>query len=398
MSLAAGSPDVGGTIKLLRIRGIPLYIHASWLVVYALITWTLAVGYFPEVLPGRPALGYWVSGLVAALLLFVSVLVHELSHAFVAQRHGLTVRGITLHVFGGVSEIEDEPPGPAAEFLIAVVGPLTSFAIAAVLGALLAAGVAPSGAPRAIFAYLVTVNVAVGLFNLIPGFPLDGGRLLRAILWRWTGSLARATAVASRVGGLFALALITLGVVQIVTGRLVSGIWLTLIGLFLRGAADMSSVQTALREALGALPVRTAMARDVVSMPVGTTVDALVRAFWTHHFTSFPVVEDGRVVGLVTVHQLHRVPQGEWATRTVQDVMTPVSDAFVVRPGDMLLHALEKVTRNGLGRVAVLDDGGRLAGYLSLKDITHVLALQGVTDAESKVAPGGARPELGRAA
>jgi Zn-dependent protease/CBS domain-containing protein len=398
MSLAAGSPDVGGTIKLLRIRGIPLYIHASWLVVYALITWTLAVGYFPEVLPGRPALGYWVSGLVAALLLFVSVLVHELSHAFVAQRHGLTVRGITLHVFGGVSEIEDEPPGPAAEFLIAVVGPLTSFAIAAVLGALLAAGVAPSGAPRAIFAYLVTVNVAVGLFNLIPGFPLDGGRLLRAILWRWTGSLARATAVASRVGGLFALALITLGVVQIVTGRLVSGIWLTLIGLFLRGAADMSSVQTALREALGALPVRTAMARDVVSMPVGTTVDALVRAFWTHHFTSFPVVEDGRVVGLVTVHQLHRVPQGEWATRTVQDVMTPVSDAFVVRPGDTLLHALEKVTRNGLGRVAVLDDGGRLAGYLSLKDITHVLALQGVTDAESKVAPGGARPELGRAA
>jgi Zn-dependent protease/CBS domain-containing protein len=398
MSLAAGSPDVGGTIKLLRIRGIPLYIHASWLVVYALITWTLAVGYFPEVLPGRPALGYWVSGLVAALLLFVSVLVHELSHAFVAQRHGLTVRGITLHVFGGVSEIEDEPPGPAAEFLIAVVGPLTSFAIAAVLGALLAAGVAPSGAPRAIFAYLVTVNVAVGLFNLSPGFPLDGGRLLRAILWRWTGSLARATAVASRVGGLFALALITLGVVQIVTGRLVSGIWLTLIGLFLRGAADMSSVQTALREALGALPVRTAMARDVVSMPVGTTVDALVRAFWTHHFTSFPVVEDGRVVGLVTVHQLHRVPQGEWATRTVQDVMTPVSDAFVVRPGDTLLHALEKVTRNGLGRVAVLDDGGRLAGYLSLKDITHVLALQGVTDAESKVAPGGARPELGRAA
>jgi len=398
MSLAAGSPDVGGTIKLLRIRGIPLYIHASWLVVYALITWTLAVGYFPEVLPGRPALGYWVSGLVAALLLFVSVLVHELSHAFVAQRHGLTVRGITLHVFGGVSEIEDEPPGPAAEFLIAVVGPLTSFAIAAVLGALLATGVAPSGAPRAIFAYLVTVNVAVGLFNLIPGFPLDGGRLLRAILWRWTGSLARATAVASRVGGLFALALITLGVVQIVTGRLVSGIWLTLIGLFLRGAADMSSVQTALREALGALPVRTAMARDVVSMPVGTTVDALVRAFWTHHFTSFPVVEDGRVVGLVTVHQLHRVPQGEWATRTVQDVMTPVSDAFVVRPGDTLLHALEKVTRNGLGRVAVLDDGGRLAGYLSLKDITHVLALQGVTDAESKVAPGGARPELGRAA
>jgi Zn-dependent protease/CBS domain-containing protein len=389
---------VGGTIKLLRIRGIPLYIHASWLVVYALITWTLAVGYFPEVLPGRPALGYWVSGLVAALLLFVSVLVHELSHAFVAQRHGLTVRGITLHVFGGVSEIEDEPPGPAAEFLIAVVGPLTSFAIAAVLGALLATGVAPSGAPRAIFAYLVTVNVAVGLFNLIPGFPLDGGRLLRAILWRWTGSLARATAVASRVGGLFALALITLGVVQIVTGRLVSGIWLTLIGLFLRGAADMSSVQTALREALGALPVRTAMARDVVSMPVGTTVDALVRAFWTHHFTSFPVVEDGRVVGLVTVHQLHRVPQGEWATRTVQDVMTPVSDAFVVRPGDTLLHALEKVTRNGLGRVAVLDDGGRLAGYLSLKDITHVLALQGVTDAESKVAPGGARPELGRAA
>jgi Zn-dependent protease/predicted transcriptional regulator len=389
---------MGGRIKVFSIAGIPIYVHTSWLLIYALITWTLAVGYFPRALPDVPTLGHWVSGLVAALLLFLSVLVHELAHSLVATRRGLTVRGITLHVFGGVSHLEDEAPDPRSEFLIAIVGPLASFAIAAVLWAALSAGVVPDGAPRAIVVYLLTVNVVIGVFNLVPGFPLDGGRLLRAALWRWTGTLARATAIASRVGRAFAVALMTLGVVQIVYGQLVGGVWMILLGLFLRSAADASYAEIALREALGQVPVQSVMARDVVSVPAAATVDQLVRHFWSHHFTSFPVVDGRDVVGLVTVHQVPQVPEEARKELRVDGLMTPLGEAFVVRPQDSVLQALGKATRNGVGRLAVLDADRRLVGYLSLKDIVHVLALRGITDGAGAVKTVPEPPRAHRAA
>jgi Zn-dependent protease/CBS domain-containing protein len=387
---------MGERIKVLTIGGIPIHVHTSWLLVYALITWTLAVGYFPRALPDMPALGHWVSGLVAALLLFLSVLAHELAHSLVATAHGLRVRGITLHVFGGVSEMQDEPPDPRAEFLIAIVGPLASFAIAGVLWAALAAGIVPGGAPRAIVLYLLTVNVVVGVFNLVPGFPLDGGRVLRAALWRWTGALGRATAIASQVGRAFAIALMAVGVVQIVYGELLGGVWMILLGLFLKSAADASAAQVALRDALGQVPVQAAMARDVVTVPATATVAELVRDFWSHHFTSFPVVDGRGVVGVVTVHQVPQVPEEARAERRVEGLMTPLAEALVVGPRDSLLQALEKSTRNGLGRLAVLDDG-RLVGYLSVKDIVHVLTLRGFDGARAAGAVP-VRPPVRRAA
>jgi Zn-dependent protease len=364
-------------IRVFSVAGIPIRIHASWLAIYALITWTLAVGYFPRVLPDLPALAYWRSGLVAALLLFVSVLLHELSHSFVAIRYGLRVRGITLHVFGGVSHLEDEPPAPRAEFVIAAAGPLTSFAIAGVLWALERAGVVAGGTAGAVVSYLIGVNVAVGVFNLFPGFPLDGGRLLRAILWWWKGTLGRATHIASRVGVFFAVALMAVGVLQILYGAFVSGLWLILIGLFLRGAADASDAQVALREALARVPVRDIMTRDVVSVRGDATVGDLVEDFWSHHFTSFPVMADGRVQGIAALPQIHEVARDRWAQARVADVMRPLADDLVIGPGDSAYQALEKAAGNGLGRLAVME-GPRLVGYLSLKDITHVLALKGL--------------------
>jgi Zn-dependent protease len=214
-------------------------------------------------------------------------LLHELSHSFVAMAHGLSVRGITLHVFGGVSHLEDEPPSPRAEFLIAVVGPITSFAIAAVLWAINASGLVQPAWAQAVVAYLVLVNFAVGIFNLVPGFPLDGGRILRAALWKWKGSLGQATYMASRVGVGFAFALMALGFLQILSGSVIGGFWFILIGMFLRGAADASYSQMALREALARLPVRDIMAREVVTVPLEATVAQLADAFWSHHVTSF---------------------------------------------------------------------------------------------------------------
>ena len=368
---------MGGTVRVLTIRGIPINVHVSWLVIYGLITWTLAVGYFPHALPDLPAAAYWANGLLAAFLLFVSVLLHELSHSLVAMAHGLAVRGITLHVFGGVSHLEDEPPNPRAEFLIAAVGPVTSFAIAGVLWLISAAGVVRPAWAQAVVAYLVLVNVAVGIFNLVPGFPLDGGRLLRAGLWKWIGTLGQATYVASRVGVGFAFALMALGVFQILGGNVVGGIWFILIGMFLRGAADASYSQMALREALGRLPVRDIMTREVVTVRPEATVEQLADAFWSHHVTSFPVVDGGTVRGIASVQQVHAVPPEQRIERRVSELMRPLTDELVIGPDDSVFDALGKATRNQIGRLAVLKDS-RLVGYLSLKDITHVLALRGL--------------------
>lgn len=374
------SADMGGRLHVLTVRGIPIYIHASWLAIYALITWTLAVGYFPGTLPDLPRAAYWVDGLIAALLLFVSVLLHELSHSIVAGAHGLSVRGITLHVFGGVSELEDEPPSPRGEFLIAVVGPITSFAIAAVLWGIRAGGLLGAGSARAVVSYLIVVNVAVGVFNLIPGFPLDGGRLLRAALWRWQGSLGRATYLASRVGVAFAFGLIAVGVLQIFGGSFLGGLWAILIGLFLRNSADTSYALSAVRDALSALHVRDIMARDVVTVPADATITELVDTFWAHHFTSFPVVDDGAVAGIASLQQVRDVLADRWRQARVREVMRPLDGELVIAPADSVFKALEKAAHNSIGRLAVID-AGRLVGYLSLKDITHVLALRGVPGA-----------------
>lgn len=365
-----------GTVRILTVRGIGIDVHVSWLVVYGLITWTLAAGYFPRVLPDLPASVYWLSGLIAALLLFISVLLHELSHAFVAMSQGLAVRGITLFLFGGVSHLGDEPPSARSEFLIAVVGPLTSFGIAGVLWAVGALGAVPDGIAGAVVAYLLFVNAALAVFNLIPGFPLDGGRLLRAALWRWKGSLGQATYLASRAGAGFAFGLMALGVLQVFAGSFVGGVWLILIGLFLRNSADASYAQMALREALGNLAVRDVMTRDVVTVPEDASVTQLVDRFWSHHFTSFPVTAGDAVRGIASVRDVNTVPPDAWPSMRVRDMMRALAPELVARPGETALRALERASSNGLGRLAVVD-GSRLVGYLSLKDVMHVLALRG---------------------
>lgn len=365
---------MSATLTIGSIRGIPIRVHASWLAVYGLIAWSLGAGYFPHALPELGPMTHWLSGLIAALLLFVSVFLHELSHSLVALRLGIPVSSITLHIFGGVSELSREPDHPRAEFAIAIVGPLTSFALAAVITAA-GALVTPPPAAAAVMQYLVLLNVVVGVFNLVPGFPLDGGRVLRAVLWRTRGDLAWATRIASNAGSTFGLALIVLGAWRALAGEFLGGLWLVAIGLFLRQASTSSYQQLVVRRALDARTVGEVMTREVVRLSPELSVETLVNDyFWRHHVSSFPVVDHGRVVGLVSVRDIGRVPRGEWPTRCVADVMKPVTDALIAAPRDSLWQAFEKVSRNGVGRVAVID-GQRLSGYLSVKDVMHVLTL-----------------------
>jgi len=365
---------VSGTVTLCRIRGIPVRVHMSWLVVFGLIAWSLATGYFPLRLPNLPLLTYWANGLLAALLLFVSVFLHELSHSIVALRYGIPVSAITLHIFGGVSELTREPDRPGAEWNMAIVGPLTSLAIAGALALLQRLAGFPEPA-AAVTRYLIMTNTLVGVFNLLPGLPLDGGRLLRAFLWRVTGDQHRATRIAAQVGGGVAIFMAMVGIFQIFGGNFVGGLWLLLIGLFLQQASEGSSRQQQIREALSGLTVRDAMTRTVVHVPGDLSVIRLAdEVFWRHHVSSFPVVDHGRVVGLVAVDQLKRIPRARWVEMPVRELMHPLSATLQAAPGDALWAAFENLVANGVGRLVVLE-GGQLVGYLSIKDVSHLLAV-----------------------
>jgi len=357
------------TVHVITVFGIPIGVNAGFVLIYAVLAWSLAVGYFPARLPGLDPLAYWASGLLAALLLFVSVLLHELAHSLIARRNGVAVRGITLHVLGGVSQLAGEPPSPAVEASIAVAGPLASFAIAAALWGVQTTGAQGPTWAGAIVGYLVLVNVAIGLFNLIPGFPLDGGRLVRAVAWWWTGDVARATAIASRGGRIVALALIGLGIVQAVAGALVNGLWLAFIGVFLHRAASMS-LSAADRTGL-APTVADVMTRDVVTVPATATLADVVERFWRRHVTSFPVLDGPMVVGVVSVHDVGAVPASRWDDTGVAQAMRPLDERLTIGPTASVADALHKAVGNGLGRLVVVD-GSRLVGYLSITDLMPV--------------------------
>jgi Zn-dependent protease len=361
-------------LTLFRVRGIPVRIHPSWLVIVGLITWSLSAGYFPQILPGASLAIHWAQGFLGALLLFGSVFLHELSHALTAQRYGIPVSGITLHVFGGVSQLTREPDRPGEEFAVAIVGPLTSFAIAGMLAVLRWLTQAPV-AVGAVMTYLILVNTVVGVFNLAPGFPLDGGRLLRAVLWKARGDVAWATRVASRAGGLLAMFLIALGAFRALGGQFLGGLWLILIGLFLRQGAEGSYRQVALERVLGPLAVRDGMTRTVITVPSDLSITRAVDDFfWRHHVSSFPVLQGDRLVGIIAVDRVKQLPQERWAVTSVRDLMRPVTEALVAAPDDSLWSAFQKLSQNGLGRLAVVDHG-RLEGYLSIKDVSHLIAV-----------------------
>ena len=303
-------------LQVFRVAGIPVRVDLSWLVVFGLISWSLAAGYFPRVLPEASAGMAWMHGVVAALLLFVSVFLHELSHALVAIEQGVPVSGIRLHVFGGVSEMEAEPPTPRAELLIAAVGPLTSFVIAALCYGL---GQALGGPPwvAALTGYLAAVNFIVALFNLVPGFPLDGGRLLRALLWWGSGRQEWATLWASRVGSVFAFSMVALGAVRALAGEMVGGLWFVFIGFFLHQAARASRQLIGIRarlEPLRVAEIMTPVQGDGADAPVALADAVEPDASAWQAFLKLgrvsagrvPVVEGGRLVGIVSRRELQQ--------------------------------------------------------------------------------------------
>lgn len=371
-----------------RIYGIPIRIHVSWLIVFWFVTWSLSTGYLPDALPGLSAGRYWAMGATASLLLFASVLLHELGHSYVALKYRIPIGQITLFIFGGVAQMRKEPPSPRAEFLIAIAGPIVSLVIAAICLGLVAMAEAWSTGPDfrgliALGAVLGVVNTNLGLFNLLPGFPLDGGRVLRAGLWAWTKDFYRATTQAATVGLLFGLGfgllggLLVLGALSgAVSGQVASsGGWIILLGVFLFAAARGSRRQAAIRASLASVPVGDLMIRNVVSlMPDLTLEDAVNRFFLPYGHSGFPVLEDGRLRGFVTVAEVQAVPMHQWPFRQVSDIMQIADETFTVAPDTPTMQAVDRMLQHDVDRLVVVENG-LVVGLITRGVIAHVASL-----------------------
>jgi len=362
-------------LTLGKVFGIPIKLHTSWFLIAALITWSLAGSYFPQEYPGWATITYWIVGAVTAVLFFASVLLHELGHSVVALREKVPVRNITLFIFGGVAQIGREPPTAGAEFRMAVAGPLTSLVLAGLSG-LLSLGFAATFPLAASFAYLARINLMLAAFNLLPGFPLDGGRVLRAILWRLNGSLRTATRWASAVGRSVAYLFIFVGVGQMFLGGFLDGLWTVFIGWFLHDAARSSYRQVLLKEMLAGVTVGDVMSQQCVTVPGDLQLDRLIadQVLRSGHQYLF-VEENGDIEGLITLRDVRAVPRNRWTELTARQVMTPVDALFQAHSDEDVLTLLQQMEQADVNQVPVVDNGhllgvvtrGNLLNYLRLR-------------------------------
>jgi Zn-dependent protease/CBS domain-containing protein len=362
------------SFRLFRISGIDIGIHYSWLLIFVLIAWSLAQGYFPQAYPGWTTVTYWVTGVIASLMLFISVLLHELAHSLVAQARGLRVSGITLFIFGGVSNLEKEPESPGTELTMAIVGPLSSLILGGIFWGMLHILTKQSSPVGAMLHYLAFINVMLAAFNILPGFPLDGGRVLRSILWGATKDLAKATNIAAIVGQAFGWALIAFGAFWLFTGNFIGGLWIAFIGWFLSSAAESSRRQLTLQEHLGNATVREAMNPNPVTVDQGTSVAEVVHnVFYQGRGRAAPVTHGEKLVGIVTIHDVKKLPRDNWAETPVANIMTH-APLYSVNPDDDLNTAMKLIAQHDINQVLVLRQG-QSVGLLSRADIIRHLQI-----------------------
>ena len=367
----------GKRITLFRLFGFAVRVDASWFIIVALITWTLSSGIFQSRYPGLSEGDYWIMGVSGALVLFASVIVHELFHSLVARRYGLPMKGITLFIFGGVAEMEDEPPSAKAEFLMAIAGPAASLLIGSIFYVIYQ-GITALWPVQivGVVAYLYWINWVLAAFNLIPAFPLDGGRVLRSILWwRWKGDLPRATRIAASIGSGFGVALIAFGLVRLFVGDFVGAVWWFLIGMFLRGASQTSYQQVLMGTVLSGKPIEKFMKSDPVTVSPNLPVIRLVEEYiYKYHHKMFPVVTDyGDLLGCVTTNEVKNLAREEWALRTVQEILHPCTEENTILPESDAQQTFLRMTRTGISRLMVVKEK-RLSGIVTLKDLVGFLS------------------------
>jgi len=368
----------GKRVKLFKLLGFEVRLDVSWLVIAVLVTWSLASGLFPYLYPGLEWETYWTMGVIGALGLFASIVAHEFCHSVVARHFGMPMKGITLFIFGGVAEMGDEPPTARAEFMMAIAGPLSSLAIGGIFFLVHRWGEAAGwGNPvNGVFYYIAYINCLLAAFNLLPAFPLDGGRVLRSILWGWRANLRWATRVSSAIGAAFGLALLVIGILRFIGGDVIGGLWMFLIGLFLKNAAQMSYQQLLVRKALEGEPVRRFMNANPVTVQGSLTVDRLVEDYiYKYHYKMFPVMEGDNLVGCITTRQVQEIPREDWGRVTLREAASGCSPDNTISPQTDAIKALARMNQTGVSRLLVVENG-RMAGLVTLKDLLDFFSLK----------------------
>ncbi|MBM4064267.1 MAG: CBS domain-containing protein [Planctomycetes bacterium] len=364
---------VQGSWKIATMMGIPIRLHFSWFIVFGLITWSLSTHYFPKAAPELPVASYWIKGTLAALLLFASVVFHELSHSYVARKYHISITSITLLIFGGIAQLKGEPPHPRAEFRMAIAGPLSSFFLS---GLFFLVSVNTGGGTKALFSYLAQINFILGAFNLIPGFPMDGGRVLRSVLWSRTKDYFYATQKAANFGQRIALFFLLFGMFLIFTGSS-GGLWLLLIGWFLYLAAQSSQQQATLQESLSNIKVKNVMARDIVtvnsSIPIGEAVD---KYFLRYGYGGFPVMDGGKFLGIITLKEIKNVPREDWSKVKVSDILVPHNKKWEISHDSDVMKALLLMIQEDKGRIIVMENDN-VVGLITRNGIARYLQIMG---------------------
>lgn len=364
---------IGQSWQIGRVFGIPLKVHISWFLVFLLVSWSLAQYYFPAVLTGS-SWQYWGLGIVAALLLFGSVLVHELGHCAVASAYRVPIAQITLFIFGGMAQIRREAPSPKAEFLIAIAGPIVSVLIAlGFWGVALLPGATSS--IIAVSEHLRNINLILAAFNLVPGYPLDGGRVLRAGLWAWSKNFHKATRYASRAGQGVGALLVLFGLWDMTIGMAVGGMWFVLIGVFLYTSAHNSHRQVAFKESLDGLRVADVMTPDVIALEPGCSVNQAVNHYFLRHgYGGFPVIEQGRLLGTLSLKELRSLPRETWENTTVGEAMVPHSAQSAIAPDQPIAAAMDRMMQDDQSRL-IVTEGNKVVGIITRSGIGRFLEL-----------------------
>jgi Zn-dependent protease len=368
----------GKKIKLFNLFGFTVHIDLSWIFIAVLITWSLAKGVFPNEYENLGNTVHWYMGAVGALGLFLSIIFHELSHSLVARRFGLPIEGITLFIFGGVAEMHDEPETPKAEFFMAIAGPIASIIIGLFfLGVRFVGETSGWTTPvTGVVNYLAIINFILAGFNLLPAFPLDGGRVLRSGLWKWKNNIRKATRQASAIGKGFGTLLIVLGVLQFIAGGIVGGIWWFLIGMFMRNASQMSYQQLLVRKELEGESIERFMNDDPVTISPDTTIHDLVDNYvYKHHFKMYPVVKDHQLVGCISTKEIKSIDRDRWDNTTVSDIVSKCSADNTIDKNTDAMQAMSIMHKSDNSRLMVTE-GDKLVGIIALKDLLRFLSLK----------------------
>lgn len=364
-------------VKLLKILGFEVKIDISWIIIAILVTWSLAESVFPLYNPDLSPQVYWILGIAGTICLFGSIIFHELCHSLVARRYGLPMRGITLFIFGGVAEMDEEPTQPKVEFFMALAGPLSSIALGATCFILFGIGKSTQWpAPfLMILSYLGTINIFLAIFNLIPAFPLDGGRIFRSLLWHQKKDLLWATRVAAGTGSGFGLFLIILGAISALGGGIVSGIWWVLIGVFLRGASKMSYQSVLIRDTLQGEPVAKFMHTNAVTVSPEASVEEVVEDyFYKYDNKMYPVVDEFENVKYISISDVRMLPRKEWKTHHVTELAHNYTTDTAIDLKEDALKALSIMNKTGYSQMMVIDGGGKLVGTVAMKDLIRYLS------------------------